>query len=152
MDPADQRFITDGLVVRQARLRLIIEFEFLLCQCLPQIARQAAALARLEIHSGLEEACLAARGFLGAIHCEIGVGQKLRPGQAIVRKDGDADARPDEQFIVIDREGQAHRAENALGERHDMHGVVGRRKDGSEFIAAKARRIFRGLQATLEPL
>src|SRR5690349_4703548 len=103
MMPADQRFVADGPVVGEARLRLVMELEATLGQSASEIAREIALLAQLEIHAGFEEAGAAVGNVDGAMQSEVRMSHELGRRPGIVREQRYPGARPDFDLTALDR-------------------------------------------------
>ena len=108
MVPADQRFEAHDLAV-DPRQRLVIEPQFVVGDGGLQIVLQFASIAQLRGHVGLEEADRIAPFGLGAVECDIGVGEKRRRVGAVNRTGRDADAQAHAQLSSGDLDVAAQR-------------------------------------------
>lgn len=117
--PAQQGLEADHLAIHP-RLRLEIDQELVLLQCLSQIVLQQPAIAQLPVHLGLEQADPPPALAFGTIECCIGVGEQRGGIHAVVRIKRDADAEADMGKIVVDLELLADRLDQALGERQNL--------------------------------
>ena len=91
MLPAHQRLEADDLAA-DARLRLIVQGQFVALDRRSQFLLQHAPLAQPLVHVGLEEAERAAALRLGAVERGVGVADQRGGVGAVDREDRDADA------------------------------------------------------------
>ena len=108
MVPADQRFETHDLAV-DPRQRLIVEPQFLVGEGGLQIVLQFASIAQLRGHVGLEEADRVASFGLGAVECDVRIGEQARGVGAVSRTGRNADAQSDAQLSPGDLDVAAQR-------------------------------------------
>ena len=142
MLPAQQRLETADLVGVDPFLHLVMQLEFILLDRGLELVRQRAAKPDGVVHLALEEADRALSVAFRAIHRDIGVGQKMRAGRAVIRIDGDADAGADMQGVAVDRERLVEEAREPLREFSRGAGLVGGELNGDEFVAAEAGEEF----------
>jgi hypothetical protein len=75
--------------------------QFITHQRVPQRDFEQAPLLGIGMHGGRIAQMLAAPGFLGAIHGEVGAADQRLGIVAVLRRRGRADAGADEQGVVV---------------------------------------------------
>ena len=103
------------------------------------------------MHLGLEQrhARLAAR--LGRVHRDVGVAQQV-VGRVVLRSaGGDADAGAHVDFVAVDPERCAQRADDPLADGEGVFDLAALEQDG-EFVAAQAGRQVGRAQAAAQPV
>ena len=102
--PPYQRLKAADPVGLQAHQRLIIEFEFGVCDRRSQIELQRAPGLHARVHLGLEEAVDAAAVEFGAIQSEVGIFQKLIGIRSVAGRQRHADADADHDLMAVEIE------------------------------------------------
>ena len=114
--PAQKRFETRDLVVREVDDRLIVQFEFALGQGLAEIDLKRPAGLGLRIHGRLEETMRAAALVLRLVESEIGVLQKAVRLGPVAGSHRDADAHADDHGLAVELDRPADRIDQPPGE------------------------------------
>ena len=131
----------------------IMQLELVARDRLAHVVFELAALARLGFHGRLEEAVAVAALGLGPVQRKVGVLEQRIGVDAIVRRQGDADARPDRHLAAIEVVGLGNRGEDAVGE--DDHAVLAIPLDGledGEFVATQPRDVIGIMRHPPQPL
>ena len=115
MLPTQKRFERLHLPVGHRDDRLEMEFELLLGERSPQIVLHLATRTNLFVHRRLEEAEAAAIR-LGVVKRHVGVSDEFVAVDAVVRRQGNADAGANFNVVAVDRVGFADRGDQPFRE------------------------------------
>src|SRR6202008_3650785 len=107
MIPAQQRLEARDLAGLQQQDRLIMDLELAVGDRLAQVELEQAARLQPLVHLALEEAMGAAAVALGEVERHVGVLQQQVGVDAVVGRDGDADAGADYDVAALDVVGPA---------------------------------------------
>ena len=100
----------------QSQQRLVVQFEFAVCERPPQRDFERAPRLHTCVHGRLEEAIAAAAVGLGAVQRHVGVLQELVRLGSIVRCDRDADAGVEHHGVAVQCVGRLDGVTDAPGE------------------------------------
>ena len=138
MTPAQQRLAAcDGLGLG-VDLRLIVEFEFLVCDRAPQIELQQTSLLNARVHRQFEEAIGVAALRFGPVHRHVGVLQQGIRVLPVAGADRDADADPDIGLAPVQIERLGDRLDKAPRQAAGLLRLLQVSLQHDEFIAAEA--------------
>ena len=104
-----------------------------------QLALEAHARERRDVHALLEIDVASAAAFLRAIHRGVGVAQELLGRRAVRGVERDADAGVEKLFGAGDDERRGHRLDDVLGDGFRVPRRLDVRQDDREFVAAEPR-------------
>ncbi|MCK7491617.1 MAG: hypothetical protein MZW92_07930 [Comamonadaceae bacterium] len=87
--------------------------------------------------SGAKKRNAARLVLFGAVHSRVGVGQERVDLHAVLREDGDADARREQEFAPVRRKGFAETAHQLVGHERRLAGIVEIGDRGHELVTAE---------------
>ena len=140
MAPAHQRLGAAALAPADVDDGLVVQLEFVAQQRAPHVLFELAAVARVRLHGGLEEAiAVAALGFR-LVEREVGVAHELVGVAGVLRRQRDADRGADDDLASIDVVGLGERQKNAVRQDGGLVALVHvGNLDHCELIAAESR-------------
>ena len=119
-------------------LRLIVEFELLVCDRAPQIELQQTSLLNARVHRQFEEAIGVAALRFGPVHRHVGVLQQGIHVLPVAGADRDADADPDIGLASVQIERLGDRLDKAPRQAAGLLRLLQVSLQHDEFIAAEA--------------
>ena len=116
MAPAHQRLGAAALPLADVDDGLVVQLEFVAQQRAPHVLFELAAVARLRLHGGLEEAIAVAAFGFRLVEREVGMAHERVGVVGVLRRQRDADAGADDDLAAIDvvRLGEAR--QDAVGQ------------------------------------
>ena len=136
--PAQQGLEADHRLGGRPDLRLVVELELALGEAAPEVGLERLALPQLGVHLRLEEADAAQAQALGAAQREVGVLEEVVRVPAVGRDQHDADARAQDQGLLVDLEGLGQGVHEPPAERVGGTRLIRLLLHDRELVAADA--------------